>query len=590
MAIPRSAHPVVAEALKDCRRAFWSVALFSGAVNLLMLAGPLYMLQIYDRVLASRSVPTLVALSLGLLLAYVIQGTLDVIRSRIVARMAVFLDRHLAATVHNAVVRLAVYGRSGQSGQPVRDLDQIRAFLTSPGPMAIVDLPWVPIFLVVCFLIHPWLGGVACGGAILLFSMTLITERASRAPTQLVTREAGQRAGMIEATRRNSESAVAMGMVGTLATRWTQVNSQHAQASLRLSDVVGSYGSMSRVIRLMLQSAILGLGSYLVIRQELSAGSMIAASIMMGRALAPIEIAIANWRPFVGARQSVARLSETLARMQPDRSVTQLPPPVRSLDVENLFVAPPGTQNMVVGQVSFRLMAGEALGIVGPSGAGKTSLVRALIGVWHPARGSVRIDGATLDTWDPEELGRHIGFVSQNVDLFDGTVAENIARMTPDPDPEAVIEAARTAGAHEMILRLPNGYDCRIGEAGAVLSGGQRQRIALARALYGDPFLIALDEPSSNLDNDGEAALLQAIRNLKSRGAIVLLVAHRPSALAECDKVLVIAGGKQQAFGPRDEVLRKVLARPPAAAAVQAGSGNLKVVSTSGTGAADDSQ
>ena len=589
MAIPRSAHPVVAEALKDCRRAFWSVALFSGAVNMLMLAGPLYMLQIYDRVLASRSVPTLVALSLGLLLAYVIQGGLDVIRSRIVARIAVFLDRHMASTVHGAVVRLAISGRPGESSQPVRDLDQIRGFLTSPGPLAIVDLPWVPVFLVVCYLIHPLLGMVALGGAIILFSMTLITERASRDPTRSVTRETSQRSGMIEATRRNSESATAMGMVGALAARWTQVNNRHAQASQRLSDVVGSYGSVSRVARLALQSAILGLGAYLVILQELTPGAMIAASIMMGRALAPIEIAIANWRPFVSARQSVARLSETLARIQPDRSVTQLPPPVRSLDVENLFVAPPGTQSVVVGQVSFRLAAGEALGIIGPSGAGKTSLVRALVGVWHPARGSVRIDGATLDTWDQEELGRHIGFVSQNVDLFDGTIAENIARMASDPDPEAVIEAARAAGAHEMILRLPSGYDCRIGEAGAVLSGGQRQRIALARALYGKPFLVALDEPSSNLDNDGEIALSQAIRELKSRGAIVLLVAHRPSALAECDKVLVIAGGKQQGFGPRDEVLRKVLASA-APAAAQAGGGNLKVVSTSAPGARNDPQ
>ena len=577
---PRSG--VLASALKDCRRAFWSVALFSGAVNLLMLGGPLYMLQIYDRVLASRSVPTLIALSLGLMIAYAIQGILDIIRSRIVARIAALLDRRLATTVHHAVVRLASYGRPGEANLPVRDLDQIRSFLTSPGPIAVVDLPWVPIFLAVCFLIHPWLGFVALAGAIVLFILTLTTERTSSEPSRSLMQDAAQRASMIEAVRRNSESTTAMGMAGTLASRWERVNEKHSEASQRLSDVVGSYGSISRVFRLMLQSAILGLGAYLVIHQQLTAGAMIAASIMMGRALAPIEIAIANWRPFVGARQSVKRLSEMLARLLPDKSVTQLPAPRDRLEVENVFVAPPNAQAVVVAQVHFRLTAGEALGIIGPSGAGKTSLLRCLVGIWRPARGAVRVDGAALDTWDPEELGRHVGFVSQNIELFEGTITENIARMQPDPEPEAVLEAARAAGAHDMILRLADGYDTKIGDAGASLSGGQRQRIALARALYGKPFLVALDEPNSNLDQEGEKALQQAIRDLKSRGAIVLLVAHRPSALAACDRVLYLSGGKQLGFGPRDEMLAK-LQQPPQAAPQPAG-GNLKVVRGTTTG------
>jgi ATP-binding cassette subfamily C protein len=579
---PGPAPAVLTDTLKDCRRAFWSVALFSGVVNMLMLGGPLYMLQIYDRVLSSRSVPTLIALSFGLAMAYAIQGSLDVIRSRIVSRIAALLDRRLASTIHHAVIRLATHGRPGEAGLPVRDLDQIRTFLTSPGPLAIVDLPWVPIFLAVCFLIHPVLGLVALGGAIVLFSLTLITERASRGPSRILMQEGAQRAAQVEASRRNSESAMAMGMTGTLARRWERTNDQHSIASQRVSDVVGSYGGISKVVRLMLQSAILGLGSYLVIRQELTAGSMIAASIMMGRALAPIETAIANWRLFLGARQSVSRLSEVLTRVISDRTVTRLPPPTSSLEAEGVFAAPPNAQTIVVSQVQFRLMAGEALGIIGPSGAGKTSLVRTLLGIWRPARGIVRLDGAALETWDPEELGRHIGFVSQNVDLFDGTVTENIARMQPDPDSDAVLAAARLAGAHAMILRLPNGYDTRIGDAGAVLSGGQRQRIALARALYGNPFLVALDEPSSNLDNEGEQALQQAIRELKRRGSIVVLVAHRPSSLAECDKVMFISAGKQQLFGPRDEVLAKVLAPAapvpvPQPAAAAAG-GNLKVV------------
>jgi PrtD family type I secretion system ABC transporter len=571
--------------LRDCRRAFASVALFSGVVNLLMLAGPLYMLQVYDRVLNSRSVPTLVALSLLLVGAYAFQGALDLIRSRAVVRSAALLDQRLALAVHGAVIRLAIaLPQRGEAPQPVRDLDQIRAFLTGAGPIAIVDLPWVPAFLLICFLIHPWLGVAATAGGALLFTMTLLTERASRDPARVAAREAGTRLVMVEANRRSGESIVAMGMAGALAQRWSAINNRYITANARLSDVAGSFGSVSKVLRLLLQSMMLGLGAYLVIRQELTAGAMIAASIMMGRALAPIETAIANWRAFVAARQSIGRLSEVLARTAPMRDTTTLPRPARSLDVEQVAVVAPGGNTPIVAGVRFGLKSGEALGIIGPSGAGKSSLVRTLVGVWRPAKGSVRLDGATLDHWDPELLGRHVGFVSQTVELFDGTITENIARMSVEPDPDAVLQAARAAGAHDMILRLPAGYDTRIGEGGAMLSGGQRQRIALARALHGDPFLVVLDEPNSNLDNEGDAALHQAILGLKSRGAIVVLIAHRPSALAVCDRILLLANGTQQEFGPRDEILRKIVRRPgapvPAAAAA-----NLKVVSdTTGGG------
>jgi PrtD family type I secretion system ABC transporter len=578
-------HPDLSEALRDCRRAFASVALFSGVVNLLMLAGPLYMLQVYDRVLNSRSVPTLVALSLLLVGAYAFQGALDLIRSRAVVRSAALLDQRLALAVHGAVIRLAIaLPQRGEAPQPVRDLDQIRAFLTGAGPIAIVDLPWVPAFLLICFLIHPWLGVAATAGGALLFTMTLLTERASRDPARVAAREAGTRLVMVEANRRSGESIVAMGMAGALAQRWSAINNRYITANARLSDVAGSFGSVSKVLRLLLQSMMLGLGAYLVIRQELTAGAMIAASIMMGRALAPIETAIANWRAFVAARQSIGRLSEVLARTAPMRDTTTLPRPARSLDVEQVAVVAPGGNTPIVAGVRFGLKSGEALGIIGPSGAGKSSLVRTLVGVWRPAKGSVRLDGATLDHWDPELLGRHVGFVSQTVELFDGTITENIARMSVEPDPDAVLQAARAAGAHDMILRLPAGYDTRIGEGGAMLSGGQRQRIALARALHGDPFLVVLDEPNSNLDNEGDAALHQAILGLKSRGAIVVLIAHRPSALAVCDRILLLANGTQQEFGPRDEILRKIVRRPgapvPAAAAA-----NLKVVSdTTGGG------
>jgi ATP-binding cassette, subfamily C, type I secretion system permease/ATPase len=577
-----SVHPDLAEALRECRRAFGSVALFSGVVNLLMLAGPLYMLQIYDRVLSSRSVPTLIALSVFLVGAYAFQGALDLIRSRVVVRSATVLDQRLALAVHGAVIRLAVTSRHpGDGPQPVRDLDQIRAFLTGAGPIAIVDLPWVPVFLTICFLIHPWLGVASLVGAIALFTMTLLTERASRAPAKVVAQDAGRRQIMVEAQRRGGETIMAMGMAGALAQRWAGVNNRYIAAVARLSDVAGGFGSASKVLRLLLQSVILGLGAYLVIRQDMTAGAMIAASIMMGRALAPIETAIANWRAFIAARQSITRLSEALIRAAPKREVTALPRPARSLDVEHVAVVAPGGTKPVVANVRFALKTGQALGIIGPSGAGKTSLVRALVGIWRPAKGCVRLDGATLDQWDPDLLGQHVGFISQTVELFDGTISENIARMSVKPDADAVLRAARAAGAHELILRLPNGYDTSIGEGGEALSGGQRQRIALARALYGDPFLVVLDEPNSNLDTEGELALRQAIANLKTRGAIVVLIAHRPSVLAVCDHILVLANGEQKDFGSRDEIMRKISVRPVPLPAVAA---NLKVVSDTTAG------
>jgi ATP-binding cassette subfamily C protein len=564
-------HPAVTAALKDCRRAFWSVAIFSGLVNVLMLAGPLYMLQIYDRVLSSHSIPTLVALSVFLLGAYAFQAILDLVRSRVVVRSAGMLDRHLGETVHSAVVRLAIQTRqAGLAAQPVRDLDQIRTFLTGAGPIAIVDLPWMPVFLLLCYLIHPWLGMLAIAGGLILLSTTVLTERASRAPQREVAQGAGVRASMVEADRRNSETIVAMGLGEALARRWANVNDGYLGAVERSSDVVGSYGSVSKVLRLLLQSAMLGVGAFLVIRGELTPGSMIAASIMMGRALAPIETAIANWRGFIAARDSTRRLSDVLARVGAAREKTELPRPRQRFEVQDVVVAPPEAQSAIVANVRFSLAAGEVLGIIGPSGSGKTSLVRVLVGVWRAARGTVRLDGAALEQWSPEALGPHVGYVSQGIELFEGTVAENIARMTVDPDADAVIAAAKAAGAHDMILRLANGYDTRIGDAGAILSAGQRQRVALARALYGGPFLVVLDEPNANLDQEGEGALMQAIRDAKARGAIVVMIAHRAGALAVCDKILFLRDGAQQAFGPRDEVLRKIMPQPVAPAAAPA--------------------
>lgn len=541
---------------------------FSAAVNLLMLAGPLYMLQVYDRVLASHSVPTLLALSVMLVTAYAFQGALDFIRSRITGRAALVVDHHLDTTVHNAVVELGLQSRlAGDAQQPLRDLDQIRGFLTSSGATAIIDLPWAPVFLALCFAIHIWLGIVALFGGAILFALALLTERASREPTRLMATRAGQRAALIEADRRNAETIVAMDMAGALAARWSGSNSEYLEGLSRASDVVGSFGSLSRALRLTLQSAMLGVGAYLVIQQELSGGAMIAASIMMGRALAPIETVIANWRGCVAAQDSFRRLSGTLGRVTERAATTDLPPPCMSVEARHLSLAPFGAQNLIVRDVSFRLSAGEALGIIGPSGAGKSSLVRGLAGVWKPVAGEVLLDGAALHQWSRTSLAGKIGFLGQSAELFDGSVAANIARMAVEIDSAAVLAATRAAGAHDMILRLPNGYDTQIGDAGAKLSAGQRQRIALARALYRDPFLIVLDEPNSNLDAEGDAALQAAIEGAKARGAIVVIIAHRPSALVACDKVLVLANGMQQAFGPRDEVIRAFTARIRPAAA-----------------------
>jgi ATP-binding cassette, subfamily C, type I secretion system permease/ATPase len=473
--------------------------------------------------------------------------------------VASLVDHDLEATVHGAVVRLAQRpAANGERSSPVRDLDQIRSFLTSNGPIAIVDLPWIPVFLVVCYLIYPWLGLIALGGALLMFAIAVQTERASHEPSRTMAQENGARLAMIETDRRNNETITAMGMLPSLTQRWSAVNQRYLGANERASDLVGSYGSISKVLRLLLQSAMLGTGAYLVIQGEMTAGAMIAASIMMGRAVAPIETAIANWRGFIAARESIARLSQALARLGGASELTPLPAPRHRLEVADVAVLPPNGQTPILTGLTFSLAAGDVMCVLGASGAGKTSLSRTLVGIWQPAAGTVRLDGAALDQWTPETLGPHIGFVSQAVELFDGTVAENIARMDRGVDSEAIIAAARAAGAHEMILRLPDGYNTPIGESGCALSGGQRQRIALARALFGTPFMVVLDEPNSNLDSAGENALHDAIRELKARGAIVVIIAHRRAALAVCDKLLVLADGGQQMFGPRDEVLHKI--------------------------------
>lgn len=551
-------------ALASCRTAFVGVAVMSGLVNVLYLTGSFFMLEVYDRVIPSRSVPTLIGLMALALALYGFQGVLEAIRSRILARIGAALDEALSARVFDVVVRAPLKGAVlGDGLLPLRDLDQIRAFLSGTGPSAFFDLPWMPIYLGVCFLFHPLIGVAALFGAGFLAFVTWLTDRATRRPAQAATGHGQRRNGLAEAGRRNAEVLAALGMQGRFRTRWAAANSDYMDAQQRAADVAGGLGAMSKVFRMALQSGVLALGAWLVIQGQATAGIIIASSILVSRALAPAELAIANWKGFVQARQSWARLSDLLARIPDGAARHTLPAPVRTLSVEAVAIAPPGAQRVVVSEVSFALSAGQGLGVIGPSASGKSSLVRALIGVWPPVRGKVRLDGAALDQWDPAELGPHFGYLPQEAELFAGTVGENIARFDPDAPPEAVIAAARAASVHEMVLRLPEGYDTRIGEGGAGLSSGQRQRVGLARALYRDPFLVILDEPNANLDAEGENALTQAILGVRARGGICIVVAHRPSALAALDLVLMMADGRAQAFGPKDEVFKRVLRVAP---------------------------
>jgi ATP-binding cassette subfamily C protein len=545
-----------------------AVAGFSGVINLLMLTGSLFMLQVYDRVIPSRSVPTLVALLGIAAFLYACQGALELVRGRMLARVARVIDERLAGRGFAALVDLGRRRTGADPLRPLRDIDQVRAFLSGAGPSALFDLPWMPLYLGICFLFHPWIGMTALAGALILVALTVLTDRLSRAPVAAAARAGGIRQARAEASWRNAEVLTAMGMAGHVEARWRAAHGEHVDAQQKAVDVTGGLGTISRVARMMLQSAVLAVGAWLVIGEQATPGIMIASSLLTARALAPVELAIANWKGFVAARQSWRRLADELEVSASEPTV--LPAPGRELDVQALAVAPPGNQHLVVQDVSFRLEAGQGIGIIGPSASGKSSLARALVGVWPPARGKVRLDRAPIDQWSSAALGRHVGYLPQDVELFAGTVAENIARFDAGAEATAIVDAAKAAGAHEMIVALPQGYDTQIGEGGAVLSGGQRQRIGLARALFGAPFLVVLDEPNANLDSEGEAALTQAMLGVRARGGIVVVVAHRPSALAGVDQVLALAGGRARALGPKEEVLRAVLQpAQPAVAAVR---------------------
>src|SRR5690348_1701956 len=504
-AVPGVRRSELGEALRACRSAFLGVGLMSCIINLLYLTGSIFMLEVYDRVLPSRSVPTLIGLIVIAAALYLAQGVLDMIRGRILGRIGTALDEALNTRVFDTVVRLPLtIGARGEGLQPLRDLDNIRSFLGGMGPGAFFDLPWLPLYLAICFAFHVILGLTALVGAIILVSLTVVTEHLSRQPAREAMGLAARRNDLAGASRRNAEVLVAMGMFGRLTQRWSQANEKYLEGNQRASDIAGGLGAIAKVLRMMLQSAVLGTGAYLVIHQEATAGIIIAGSILSARALAPVDLAIAHWKSFVAARQSWYRLNRLLEQMPVRATPTQLQNPTTRVSVEALSIAAPGDQRLIVHDVSFALDAGSGLGVIGPSGSGKSSLIRALVGVWLPVRGKVRLDGAALDQWTSDSLGRHIGYLPQDVELFSGTVAQNICRFDPEANSDGIISAAKEAGVHEMIIKMRDGYNTDVGEQGKALSAGQAQRVALARALYGDPFLIVLDEPNSNLDTEGD--------------------------------------------------------------------------------------
>ena len=556
-----AARSPVTGVLYDCRAALGGVGAMSGLINLLMLTGSLFMMQIYDRVLASHSIPTLIALSIIAIAAYAFQGWLDVLRSRILMLVGERIDAEIGPGVHAAVLDLPLRAQRspGETLQPFRDLEAIRNFVGGPGLVALFDLPWLPIYLTFITLLHPMLGLVTVLGALVLVALTVATDMWSRGPSKSAFEAQSIRNSHADAAQRGAEAVRAMGMQGAMSQRWGQAHDKSMAAQRDLGFRVGELATLARTFRMLLQSLMLGLGAYLAIRSELSAGAIIAASILSARALAPIDQTIASWKSFLAARQAHTRIKDLLALDAAPQPPFVLPAPTKSLGAEGLVIAAPGSRVPIVKRANFVLNAGQGLGIIGTSASGKTSLVRALIGVWQPMAGKVTMDGASIDQWHPDVLGCSIGYLPQDVQLFDGTIAENICRFRPGADPALVIEAASLAGFHKAVINFPDGYDTIIGSGGVQLSAGQRQRIGLARALFGRPFLVVLDEPNSNLDTDGETAVSEAVRGVRARGGIAVVVAHRPSAIAAVDLLAVMRGGEIVAFGPRDEILAKTV-------------------------------
>ena len=565
----KSGDSLLAGAIAACRAGFLAVGVFSMLINALMLAVPLYMLQLYDRVLASRSTDTLLLLTAIAIAAVLTMAALESVRGHLMIRISTWLEGRLSGPVLSGSIATTLRAGGGPSVQGLRDVSTFRSFLGGAGIFPIMDAPWTPIFLAVIFAMHPVLGWIAIGGAIVLFSLAVANEMATRELLGLSGSASIGALRQAEAAVRNADVIEAMGMMPNLVSRWNRENTKTLDLQAQASNRSSRISSASKFIRLCLQVGILGTGAWLVILGELTPGAMIAGSILMGRALAPVEQAIGSWKAAIAARNAYQRVKEQLENAPETGQAMPLPTPEGRVDVEGLAFVHQTASEPVFRQVSFALEPGEAMGLIGPTAAGKTTLARLLVGNLDPRVGHVRLDGADVSVWQSDDLGKHVGYLPQDVELFSGTVRENIARMG-EGDADAVVASARLAGVHEMILKFPDGYETEIGDGGAALSGGQRQRLALARAVYGDPKFVVLDEPNASLDSEGEEALVGAVRTLKERGVTMVVIAHRPNIILHVDKLLVLRGGTMEAFGPRDEVLPS-LSGPKAVEAASSG-------------------
>ncbi|WP_048307581.1 type I secretion system permease/ATPase [Halomonas sp. PR-M31] len=576
--------------LKACRGSFMTVGFFSMFINLLMLVPPLYMLQVYDRVITSRSEATLLMLTLVVVFLFAVMGGLELVRSRILIRVGNRLDTSISQRLYTAMFRRSVLAQGQQTAQPLNDLTNVRQFLTGNGLFAFFDAPWVPVYLAVLFLFHPWLGIFATCAGIVLLILAVANEKATKKLLAEANSENIQAQDLANSNLRNSEVLHAMGMLPGIMGRWAGKHYEFLTKQSQASDRAGALTNASKILRLLFQSLILGLGAYLVLQGSMTPGMMIAGSILMGRALAPIDQMIGSWKGFVASRTAYQRLNELLEQIPEENRRMSLPAPIGEVAIESVAAAPPGVRMATLRGVNFNVAKGEHVGIIGPSAAGKSTLARVILGIWPSQVGKVRLDGADITQWNRDELGPYIGYLPQDIELFDGTISENIARFG-EVDPQKVVQAAQKAGVHEMILQLPNGYDTAIRASSGVLSGGQRQRIGLARALYGNPVLVVLDEPNSNLDDSGERALARALQALKAEGVTLFVISHRTSILKNMDNLLVLKDGQVSMYGPRDQVFAQFAKQQNAAKTGQVGqSQNARLAAVRGAQTNKDAQ